>query len=142
MEVDTEKYLVSTLFQSRSLQKKVVERLVLELAALGREYLAPWGAGYPLAGQLYGCPSIPRRVYSCSMPNQMQCSFTCSITFLQLALWLVSEQQGRKQTAITPLVPAVAELSTRHREGSGTFYLQVFGCILGPRRAPVCLGRG
>lgn len=108
-------------------------------AAVAREYLAPWGAGYPLAGQLYGCPSTPRRVYSCSMPNQMQCSFTCSITFLQFALWLVSEQQERKQSAVTPLV---AELSTRGREGSETFYLQAIGCIWGPRRAPVCWGRG
>lgn len=29
------------------------------------------------------------------MPNQMQCSFTCSITLLQLARWLVSTGQER-----------------------------------------------
>lgn len=92
--------------------------LALVLAAVGRDYLAPWGAGYPLAGQLYGCPSTPRRVYSCSMPNQMQCSFTCSITLVQLALWLVSENKP----AVTLLVPS--RRSNFHQEdgdGGETF---------------------
>lgn len=58
---------------------------------------SPWGAGNPFVGQLKGCPSIPRSVYSCSMPNQIQCSLTCSITLLQLARWLVSKKEKKQQ---------------------------------------------
>lgn len=76
--------------------------------------MAPWGAGKPLAGQLKGWPSMPSRVYSCSMPNQMQCSFTCSITSLQRTLLLVSEQQARKAAAISLLVRR--RLSSRQEE--------------------------
>lgn len=55
----------------------------------------PWGAGNPFGGQLNGCPSVPRSVYSCSIPNQIWCSLTFSITLLQLALWLVSKIKVR-----------------------------------------------
>ena len=66
---------------------------------------SPWGAGYPLGGQLNGCPSIPRSVYSCSMPNQMLCSLTCSITLLQLCRWLVSSQDTKSDQLVCLELP-------------------------------------
>lgn len=50
----------------------------------------PCGPGKPLDGQPNGCPSIPRMVYSCSMPNQGCWSNTISITFLHVPRRLVS----------------------------------------------------
>ena len=50
----------------------------------------PWGPGNPLDGQPKGCPSVPRMVYSCSMPNQGCWSFTISITLLHASRRFVS----------------------------------------------------
>lgn len=78
---------------------------------------------------------MPSSVYSCSMPNQMQCSFTCSITSLQRTLWLVSEQRGRKPTAITlhvrPWLSFKQEVVKEGAgwEGGGGSHLQGIGCI-------------
>lgn len=66
---------------------------------------SPWGAGYPLGGQLNGCPSIPKSVYSCSMPNQMLCSLICSITLLQLCRWLVSSRDRKSDQLVCPELP-------------------------------------
>ena len=61
---------------------------------------SPWGSGYPCTGQLKGCPSTPNSVYSCSIPNQMQCSSTFCIAFSQLARWLLSRKQKVKTKPI------------------------------------------
>lgn len=50
----------------------------------------PCGPGKPLLGQPNGCPSVPRIVYSCSMPNQGTWFSTMSITFLHVKRRLVS----------------------------------------------------
>lgn len=61
---------------------------------------SPWGAGYPFVGQPKGYLSVPKSVYSCSMPNHKACSLTFSITFLQLARWLVSIKQRQKHVQL------------------------------------------
>lgn len=53
----------------------------------------PCGPGKPLEGQPNGWPSVPRMVYSCSIPNQGCWSFTISITFLHEIRRLVSGGQ-------------------------------------------------
>lgn len=53
----------------------------------------PWGPGKPLEGQPKGCPSVPMRVYSCSIPNQGCWLLTMSIIRLQVCLKLVSRKK-------------------------------------------------
>ena len=77
---------------------------------------SPWGDGYPRAGHLKGYPSIPKSVYSCSIPNQMQWSLTSSITLLQLARWLDSRQEKVK--------PEKSRLSWAHWMASETHDLK------------------
>ena len=55
----------------------------------------PWGPGKPLEGQPKGCPSVPMRVYSCSIPNQGCWLLTMSIIRLQVCLKLVSRRKSR-----------------------------------------------
>lgn len=104
---------------------------------------SPWGDGYPLGGQLNGCPSIPKSVYSCSMPNQMLCSLTSSITLLQLCRWLVSSRDRKSDQLVCPELPECYNEKKRTWLWTEMWamYLQENGCILGPHRGPVCLGR-
>lgn len=62
---------------------------------------SPCGPGKPLDGQPKGWPSVPRMVYSCSMPNQGCWSFTISIIFLHVMRRLVSAEAGTDQNMCT-----------------------------------------
>lgn len=103
---------------------------------------SPWGAGNPFVGQLKGCPSIPRSVYSCSMPNQIQCSLTCSITLLQLARWLVSKKKEKNQQSLFVLNLTAWNYDKKTWTDLWKLYLQANGCIYRPHKGPVCWGRG
>lgn len=62
----------------------------------------PCGPGKPLEGQPNGWPSVPRMVYSCSIPNQGCWSFTISINFLHEIRRLVSGREIKKNPVRQP----------------------------------------
>ena len=71
---------------------------------------SPWGPGKPLEGQPKGCPSVPMRVYSCSIPNQGCWLLTMSIIRLQVCLKLVS----RKKKEPTHLLETHGQMYRMH----------------------------
>ena len=88
----------------------------------------PCGPGKPLEGQPKGCPSVPRIVYSCSMPNKGCWFSTISMIFLHVKRRLVSVQKCHlvitkrylnkgNHTSRSPALPAGFRLyfSTSHR---------------------------
>lgn len=61
----------------------------------------PWGPGKPLEGQPKGCPSVPSRVYSCSIPNQGCWLDTMSIILLQVCRRFDSGREKRLMSTST-----------------------------------------
>lgn len=94
---------------------------------------SPCGPGKPLDGQPKGWPSVPRMVYSCSMPNQGCWSFTISIIFLHVTRRLVSADAGTDQntctyasrTAVSQQSPLQSCLSSPTASLTGTCRLSI-----------------
>lgn len=114
---------------------------------------SPWGPGNPLDGQPKGWPSVPRMVYSCSIPNQGCWSFTISIIFLHVIRRLVSAEAGNDQKMCacthTPLQDCrvikqsllhlqLSELTTSSTDYNR--YLQLCRCTLILHKEPACWG--
>lgn len=109
----------------------------------------PWGAGNPSWGQPNGRPFFPLSRYSCSIPNHSWCSFTRSITFLQLTRWFVSlkKKNTPKKNIQTQLRISCLDTENHKYEvdkknkNKERGYLQEGGCTWELRRRPVCWGQ-
>lgn len=75
---------------------------------------SPCGPGKPLDGQPKGWPSVPRMVYSCSMPNQGCWSFTISIILLHVTRRLVSAKADTDQNTCKHTSKTVEKSKTKN----------------------------
>lgn len=91
------------------------------------------GPGKPFLGQPKGLPSMSRRVYSCSMPNQGTVSFAASMAAAHAARLLVSAKNGGGQQLRV-------SAGTRSSQAQRT-YRWASCCTCRCRRAPACCRR-
>lgn len=99
--------------------------------------LSPCGPGKPLEGQPKGCPSVPRIVYSCSIPNHGWLFSTMLMICLQVRRRLVSVGTT---TGISWNTRRASEKALTFWGSFSCAYLLACGCTWAPRRAPACWG--